>query len=174
MGELVGLRHGDLDRKAGEMHIVRSVTLVNSKHVEGLPKNKKTRRVPLPKSIADMIPTALNPEQLVFPAPGGGYIRHGNWRARVFDPAVEKVKLFPVEVEKEADGKVVTVTEYDLHPHELRHTAASLAIAQGANIKKVQSMLGHRRASITLDRYGHLYPGDTSDLADLLDAMLTA
>jgi integrase len=29
------------------------------------------------------------------------------------------------------------------HPHELRHTAASLAVAAGANVKAVQQMLGH-------------------------------
>jgi site-specific recombinase XerD len=32
-----------------------------------------------------------------------------------------------------------------LHPHELRHTAASLAIASGADVKVVQQMLGHSR-----------------------------
>ena len=41
-----------------------------------------------------------------------------------------------------------------LVPHELRHTAASLAIASGASIKGVQSMLGHASAAMTLDRYG--------------------
>lgn len=62
----------------------------------------------------------------------------------------------------------------DLHPHELRHTAASLAIAAGANVKAVQAMLGHARASITLDRYGHLYPADVEQITGVLDAMLTA
>jgi integrase len=42
-----------------------------------------------------------------------------------------------------------------LHPHELRHTAASLAIASGATIKVVQQMLGHKSATMTLDLYGH-------------------
>jgi integrase len=39
----------------------------------------------------------------------------------------------------------------DLHPHELRHTAASLAIASGAHVKVVQQMLGHSSATTTLD-----------------------
>ena len=46
-------------------------------------------------------------------------------------------------------------------PHELRHTAASLAIASGADVKQVQNMLGHRSATITLDLYGHLWNDDT-------------
>ncbi len=45
----------------------------------------------------------------------------------------------------------------DLHPHELRHTAASLAIASGADVKVVQQMLGHASAAMTLDTYGHLF-----------------
>jgi integrase len=41
-----------------------------------------------------------------------------------------------------------------LVPHELRHTAASLAIASGATVKSVR-MLGHASATLTLDRCGH-------------------
>lgn len=59
----------------------------------------------------------------------------------------------------------------DFHPHELRHTAASLAIASGADIKIVQQMLGHKSAVMTLDQYGHLF-GDRLDIvADVADAM---
>jgi integrase len=49
-----------------------------------------------------------------------------------------------------------------LTPHELRHTAASLAVAASATIKGVQQMLGHESATLTLDRYGHLF-GDELD-----------
>lgn len=56
-----------------------------------------------------------------------------------------------------------------LHPHELRHTAASLAIASGANVKVVQQMLGHKSATVTLDQYGHLFGDDLDAVADRLD-----
>lgn len=56
-----------------------------------------------------------------------------------------------------------------LTPHELRHTAASLAIAAGANIKVVQRMLGHKTATLTFDRYGHLYDDDLDAVATALD-----
>jgi integrase len=56
------------------------------------------------------------------------------------------------------------------HPHELRHTAASLAIASGAKVKVVQQMLGHKSATMTLDLYGHLF-GDRLDVvADAMDS----
>ncbi|MYS23412.1 tyrosine-type recombinase/integrase [Streptomyces sp. DvalAA-14] len=45
-----------------------------------------------------------------------------------------------------------------LTPHKLRHTAASLAIASGADVNVVQTMLGHKSATLTLDVYGHLFP----------------
>ncbi|MGC2379255.1 MAG: tyrosine-type recombinase/integrase [Mycobacterium sp.] len=48
----------------------------------------------------------------------------------------------------------------DFKLRELRHTAASLAIRSGANIKALQNMLGHASAGLTLDRYGHLYQSD--------------
>ncbi len=43
----------------------------------------------------------------------------------------------------------------DARPHDLRHTAATVAIASGADIKSVQDLLGHATASFTLDRYAH-------------------
>ena len=60
------------------------------------------------------------------------------------------------------------------HPHELRHTAASPAIASGADVKVVQQMLGHKSATMTLDQYGHLF-GDRLDIVvDAMDAARTA
>ena len=54
--------------------------------------------------------------------------------------------------------------------HELRHTAASLAIAAGADVKAVRAMLGHKTATMTLDRYGYLFPEHLDEVADAMDA----
>lgn len=54
-------------------------------------------------------------------------------------------------------------------PHGLRHTAASLAISAGANVKAVQRMLGHASASMTLDTYADLFDDDLDDVAASLD-----
>lgn len=70
----------------------------------------------------------------------------------MFDPAAREVGL---------EGLV---------PHELRHTAASLAIASGASVKGVQAMLGHASATLTLDRYGHLFGDELDAVADRIDA----
>lgn len=52
--------------------------------------------------------------------------------------------------------------------HNLRHTCASLLIAQGASVKAVQAQLGHASATVTLDRYGHLFPDELQRLAERL------
>ena len=56
--------------------------------------------------------------------------------------------------------------------HELRHTAASLMIASGANVKTVQAQLGHKTATMTLDQYGRLFPDDLDDVADKMDCQV--
>ncbi|HWS36465.1 MAG TPA: tyrosine-type recombinase/integrase [Actinoplanes sp.] len=56
-----------------------------------------------------------------------------------------------------------------LTPHELRHTAASLAVAEGANVKAVQRMLGHASAAMTLDVYADLFEDDLDQVTDRLD-----
>ncbi len=53
--------------------------------------------------------------------------------------------------------------------HELRHTAARLAISSGANVKAVQSMLGHASAAMTLDRYSHPFDDVLETVAHRLD-----
>jgi integrase len=58
--------------------------------------------------------------------------------------------------------------------HEARHTFASLAIAAGMNAKSLSSYMGHSSVVITLDRYGHLMPGNEAEAAGLLDAYLAA
>jgi integrase len=57
----------------------------------------------------------------------------------------------------------------ELRPYDLRHTAASLMIRQGASVKAVQKRLGHATASITLDTCGHLFPDELDALADRLE-----
>lgn len=68
-----------------------------------------------------------------------------------------------------------TWVEAELEPiglHEARHTAASVMIAAGINIKALSEFMGHASITITLDLYGHLLPGALAEAADRLDAYL--
>lgn len=59
-------------------------------------------------------------------------------------------------------------------PHDLRHTAASLAISAGSNVKAVQTMLGHSSAAMTMDTYADLFPDDLEAVAARLDEARSA
>jgi integrase len=67
-------------------------------------------------------------------------------------------------------AKAVTASRVPrVTPHDLRHTAASLAVSAGANVKAVQRMLGHASAAMTLDVYADLFDDDLEAVATALD-----
>lgn len=169
-GEVAELRWRDVDLKNLRLRITRSVTLVDGEFVVGSPKNGKARTVSLPAFVGDMLFSAGTDDALVFPDSVGGYMRGSNVRRRWWSQAVSAAQLFPQTV-MDAAGKPVVV--YDFKLHELRHTAASLAIQAGANIKALQNMLGHESAGLTLDRYGHLYGSDVEAVGVAINTLLT-
>jgi integrase len=57
-----------------------------------------------------------------------------------------------------------------LRLHDLRHTCASLLIAQGAHPKVIQERLGHASITTTMNRYGHLFEGHDDTLIEGLNA----
>ena len=59
------------------------------------------------------------------------------------------------------------------HPRPPAHHGVT-GIAAGADVKMLQTMLGHASAVMTLDRYGHIMPGRAQDVADRLDALARA
>lgn len=153
-GELAALRVRDVDVGRSRLSIQRSMTEVSGRAVIGTPKNHQRRTVPVPAFLRDRLQEQVagrDPEAFAFPSRQGAVLRNGNFRSQVFDAAATEAGL---------EG---------LTPHELRHTAASLAIAAGANIKAVQRMLGHASAAMTLDVYAGLFGDDLDDLARRLD-----
>jgi integrase len=153
-GEAAALQVGDVDLKARRIRVKRSVTFVTGQGLlEGPTKNHSARAVPLPQFLAPLLKTEIGDRaasDLLFPSRRGGWLTEGEVRW-VFDPAAIAVGV---------DG---------LTPHELRHTCASLAITAGANVKVLQTLLGHKTATLTLDRYGHLFPDDLDRIADAFD-----
>lgn len=168
-GEVAELRWRDVDLNLLKIRITRSVTLVDNKFVVGSPKNGKGRTVSLPAFVADLL-TPGDADSLVFPDSEGGYMRGTNVRRRWWADAVAEAKLFPRTV---PGGDERDTLIYDFKIHELRHTAASLAIQAGANIKSLQNMLGHESAALTLDRYGHLFDSDVEAVGVAMNALLT-
>jgi integrase len=155
-GEMAALRVRDVDPLRRRVHVSRSVTEDRGRLIFDTTKTGEPRMVPLPRFLADQVAATLagkGPDDLVFEGARGGVLRSRNFGRRTFAPAARAIG-------------VPTLT-----PHGLRHTAASLAIAAGANVKVVQQMLGHATASMTLDLCGHLFPDQLDDVADRLDVI---
>ena len=158
-GEAAALRVGHVDMLARRATITEAVTEVNGRSVFGTPKNHQRRTVPLPRFLLDDLARLMEgrePDAFVFTAPDSGHLRLSNWRTRVFDPAVRAAGLV------------------DVSPHDLRHTAASLAVGSGASIKDVQRMLGHASAAMTLDVYAGLFTESLDGVADRMEAIARA
>ncbi len=159
-GELGALRRKHVDLLHRTITVVEQVQTIWGEHVVSSPKSLASRRaVALPGLVIAALEAHLaayaepGPEGLVFPAPEGGFLRLENFRKRVWTPATVTAGVAPLRL------------------HDLRHTCASLAIAAGADVKVLQRMLGHASAALTLDRYGHLLPGQAQSVADRLDEM---
>jgi integrase len=58
------------------------------------------------------------------------------------------------------------------HPHELRHSGASLMLAQGTPLHVVSEVLGHASIAVTKDVYGHLLAGDKRAAAESMSRAL--
>jgi integrase len=156
LGELLALRLDDVDWTRGFIRVDEGLTDVGG-HLEF--ENPKTERAfrtvpmadPALEKLRDHVESRLgweDPRALLFLGRDGGFLRPNNWRRRHFDPAVERAGLTP------------------LTPHDLRHTAASFFIAEGANPWMLAEILGHRDTRMIDRVYGHLFEKDRQALRD--------
>lgn len=183
-GEAAALRVSGLDLGRRRASIVESVTPVRGVMVWGDTKTHERRVVPLPRFLVTLLEGHVMdkaPGDLVFLGHGGGVLRGSTFRAGPLRHAAEALGL--CEPKLDDDGQPVTrrvrgvevpVYAGHFHPHEFRHTAASLAIAGGADVKVVQQMLGHKSATMTLDLYGHLFPDRLDVVADAMESARAA
>lgn len=163
-GEMAALRVSDFDMLRRRVQVTRAVAEVKGEVVVSTPKTREKRSVPFPAFLAVELADRMAGRgrgELVFSSDGRTFTRVSNWRPRVFNKAVKRCQ----EVEPEFPQVSV---------HDLRHTAASLAISAGANVKAVQTMLGHASAAMTLDTYADLFPDDLEAVAGALDAARSA
>lgn len=145
-GECIGLKWKDIDEKAAVLSIERSVSYTpKSGIVISTPKTANSiRKIPLMPSVLQLLQDykaeqntgITDNEAFVFPNAEDAFT------PRTPDSLTRHLKRF--------------MTKYglpDLSPHDLRHTCATLLLANGADIKSVQDILGHADASTTLNFY---------------------
>jgi integrase len=156
-GEAAGLRVRDVVMLRRRLQINRTATEVKGYVVEGLPKTWEKRSVPFPPFLSEPLARLCEgkgPDDLLFADRFGGFIRRPN--------ASNNTRSWFLTALSEAGLERLT-------PHDLRHTAASLAVSSGANVKAVQRMLGHKSAAMTLDTYADLFDDDLDAVAMRLD-----
>jgi integrase len=158
VGEAAELRVRDVDVARKRAVVSRSMTTLAGRRVVGSTKTDAgVRSVPLVEEVLDDVRELVKGrrrDDLVYLTPKGAQLRKDNLR-RAFRAAVVAAGI---------DG--------GLRPHDLRHTAASLAVASGASVKTVQRMMGHASAAITLDVYAGLFDQDLDDVMDRIGVLL--
>jgi len=157
---------GKISPENGMVHIRRTLR-ANAKGFEfGSPKTEKSmRKVAIGSSVtkallkhrtmqsAEAIPlgSAWDQSELVFTNSVGGHLRPQNFLRRDFRPVLVRAELPEITF------------------HQLRHTAASLALAQGVPVADVSAMLGHAGPHITLKIYAHILPGSERKTAAAME-----
>jgi integrase len=157
-GELMALRWVDVDLGVGELTVEQAYDPKAREFVE--PKSRAgRRRVP----IAAVLRTPLRALALVS--------NRSDPSALVFgETALDPFEYRPAMVRAREAWSTAELAPVGLHT--ARHTAASIFIAAGVNVKALSTFMGHASITITLDRYGHLLPGSIAEAATLLDAFL--
>ena len=152
-GELAALRWSDIALRARTIRVTRAFSEEAPQGGMSPVKDHQARTVPVPSVVVHELAVyaagkAAN--DLVFPSAAGTPLRNRNFRRDVFDDAVAGLGL-------------------QITPHNLRDTAASLAINAGASVVAVSRMLGHESAATTLNHYAGLFPTELEDVAARLD-----
>lgn len=158
-GEATGLRVRSRDTGKRRLSVDENAVKVGEEIIVGTPKTHEARTVPYPAFLDDALDELVKGKKhaaLIF----GDGINHQRlphstrgWFVLAVKRCQAKDETFP------------TVT-----PHDLRHTAASLAVSAGANVKAVQRMLGHASAAMTLDTYADLFDDDLDAVGVSLDS----
>jgi integrase len=155
-GEVVGLQAHHVDLSSRRIRIRRTATVdVNGAAIFGPPKHGERREVPIVPHLLEPLNELLQSKSSSDPlidSTRGQTINLQNWQSRLWNHAVAGADL---------SGRGLT-------PKALRHTAASMAIAAGADVKVVQRMLGHADATMTLNTYADLWPDRLDEVTEAM------
>lgn len=143
-GELCGLQWPDIDWKSGAITIRRNLQYTAQKGVYvATTKNGKTRVVDVGMDTLDLL-RKLREEQAASCVSKWVFTQDGTPEPMFPQSPTRYFKKF---------GERYGVE--DFHPHKLRHSSASIAITNGADVVSVSQRLGHSDTAVTLRMYAH-------------------
>jgi integrase len=160
-GEAAALRVSDVNFLRHRIELHRNAVQVNGRFFVGSLKSNKNRAVVVPAFVTDALAATCRGkgrDSLIWSTQGGGYLGPPAGKQSWLSGAVVRCQR--------VDPTFPRVTA-----HDLRHTAASLAISAGANPKVVQRMLGHASVAMTLDVYADLFDSDLASVAESVAKM---
>ncbi len=172
--ELRGLTWGNVNLQEGMIHVRQRADRYNTM---GSPKSKAGRRdIPIGNFVVNTLKEwklacPKGDLNLVFPNTIGKVESLANVYNRGFGPLQKGCGLTVDTGEKDQDGAPVLKARYGFHA--LRHFYASWLINQGFKPKHIQTLMGHSSITLTFDTYGHLFPSEEDEQAQLSAAELT-
>lgn len=152
----------DINFDKKRINVFRNVVEVNGTFHEGTTKTHEARIVPVPDAVLAELARAVEgkpPTAIVFDNGFGGHMKRVRaskdskswWKTALDEAGVPRMVL-----------------------HDLRHTAASLAVSSGANVKAIQRMLGHSSAAMSLDVYADLFDDDLDALTSRMNQAIAS
>jgi integrase len=159
-GEAAALRAGDIDPLRRRIHLHENAVTIGRHTYIGTLKTGHSRTVALPSFVTDALAATCvgkGRDELIWPSADGGHLgppTTKSWLSGAVGRCQRTDPTFP-----------------RITAHDLRHTAASLAISSGASVLAVQRMLGHTSAAMTLDVYADLFESDADAVAENVGKM---
>ena len=167
-GETLGLRWTDLDRESGVLRVARQLRREGTGLVTTDTKTSLSRRaVNLHERMLTTLFEHETRQQTEKRNLGAAWTETGY----IFTSSIG-TPIDPRNLYREFQMICRKANLGDWHPHELRHSAASLMLAQGVQIQVVSRVLGHSSIRMTADVYGHILEPDRQGAADALGSML--